>query len=294
MESNTLSPASEGAYSDSVIENEIASYRAISALAVTSLLLGGASILSFVSEFFYLSAIAAVISGLLAIRRIHRLPDVLTGQGMARVGIGMGLVFGLAAVTNDTVQGMVRSNKAATFGKMYADLLKRGSLNQCFWYQSQPASRKDVDPDKLASDATKNSGPDGRSRFAEMSGPIAAIQAKIGSGPDGHVEFDRVESTGLDGVTPYAAIRFKVHGSGAPPADPDGHVHGAAATTEDEYALILAKADVHGGRYDWWIETVNFPYTPNSHVLKAKPIDDGHGHGGGDDDHAEHQGHGGH
>ena len=73
-----------------VIENEIPTYRAISGRAVFCLVCGVLSVFSFAHPVFYAFSILAVGLGIWAHRTIRRLPDMLTGQGLASTGIGLG------------------------------------------------------------------------------------------------------------------------------------------------------------------------------------------------------------
>ena len=79
----------------SVIENELPAYRAISRLAVFSLIFGFLALFSFAHWFFYLFAVLAIVAGIAANVTIKRYPDMLTGRGLASAGIAMGLIFGL-------------------------------------------------------------------------------------------------------------------------------------------------------------------------------------------------------
>ena len=76
---------------DSVIENELPAYRAISVRAVFSLVCGAIAIFTFAHPFFYLAAILAVVLGIVAHRAIRQHPDMLTGHGIANAGIALGL-----------------------------------------------------------------------------------------------------------------------------------------------------------------------------------------------------------
>ena len=76
-----------------VIENEIPAYRAISPLAVLSLVLGLLSLLCFTDPSFLVVAALAVTAGLLADRKIQRMPDVLTGRRLAQAGVALGLLL---------------------------------------------------------------------------------------------------------------------------------------------------------------------------------------------------------
>ena len=44
---------------------------------------------------------ASTFTGILALRKIRQLPEVLTGTTLARVGIGLGLLFGLTAFADE-------------------------------------------------------------------------------------------------------------------------------------------------------------------------------------------------
>ena len=97
-----------------MIENELPTYRAISNLAIFSLVCGALAIFSFAHPFFYLAAILAVVLGMLAHRAIRQYPDMLTGHGIANAGIALGLIFGLGCGTYTTVQTFVRTRMAET------------------------------------------------------------------------------------------------------------------------------------------------------------------------------------
>ena len=75
------------------IENEIPTYRAISKLAVTSLLCGVFSVLTFADPAFLILVVLAIITGLWAQVRIRRMPDILTGSRLAQTGTALAVVF---------------------------------------------------------------------------------------------------------------------------------------------------------------------------------------------------------
>ena len=45
-----------------------------------------------------------------------------------------------------------------------------------------------------------------------------------------------------------------------------------------QYALAIMKARPSGRRYEWWVESVVFPYTPQSYSAPDKAVGDGHAH----------------
>jgi hypothetical protein len=64
-------------------------YRSLSALAVAALLLGPLSILVLVGQALVLLPLTAIVCGVLALRRIRRAPDELSGASLARLGIAL-------------------------------------------------------------------------------------------------------------------------------------------------------------------------------------------------------------
>jgi hypothetical protein len=49
---------------------------------------------------------------------------------------------------------------------------------------------------------------------------------------------------------------------------------------EKQFALAVLKARPVGREYEWWSETVVFPYVPATYVPVVKPAGEGHGEGG--------------
>jgi hypothetical protein len=45
-----------------------------------------------------------------------------------------------------------------------------------------------------------------------------------------------------------------------------------------QYALAVLKARPRGRHYDWWTESVKYPYQPQTYVAPEKPVEDGHDH----------------
>ena len=48
---------------------------------------------------------------------------------------------------------------------------------------------------------------------------------------------------------------------------------------EKQYALAVLKARPKGRQYEWWTESVVFPYSPASYVAPEKPVGDSHSEG---------------
>jgi len=248
----------------SVIENEIPAYRAISPLAIASLLFGALSILSFAHGFFLISAALAVVLGLVADRKIGRFSDVLTGRGFAQAGIGLGLCFGLATVTTSAVQGYLRSNSASRFAADYARVLQDKTMEDALWYQAPPEGRKKKTSDQIVKEMKETMTEPGA--FETQTASLRELKTRLEKDKDTKLRFSKIESHGVDGLSTFAAALLEL-------AEPDAkHAHG------DEFAMVIMKADSIGGRYEWKVDEIKYPYKPATFVPTSKPVDDGHGH----------------
>ena len=258
------------------IENEIPTYRAISVRAIFALACGVLSVFSFIHSIFYVFAVLAVAIGIWAHRTIKRFPDMLTGRGLASAGIGLGLICGLSAGTFAAVQYVVRSKQATLFAAKYATVLESGDMGQFLWYNGHPDMRKD----KSGADLIKELDSIPRDkRMMQMSvGPMAQLNklhSRITSTKGQHVRFVRLEGVGDDeGRTQemqvFALALFEING----PVSKE-------FPEEKQYVLAVLKAKPSGRQFEWWSENVVFPYTPSTFVAPAKPVGDGHDHGGG-------------
>jgi hypothetical protein len=258
------------------IENELPAYRAISASAVVSVACGVLAVCSFANPLFYVFSILAVGFGVWAHRSILRFPDMLTGKGLANLGIGLGLIFGLAAGTISTVQYVIRSRQAAKFAVMYADILKSPDLGEILWYNAHPDMRKDKTSAELLQEF------ESRAKDKQMMdsklGPLAqlfALRSRIAASKQQDVHFVGIEgvgdaeSGGLE-VQVYALAVYEVVG---PPT--------REFPEPKQYALALLKARPKGREYQWWADNITFPYTPRSYTPPTKQVGDGHDHAAG-------------
>jgi hypothetical protein len=259
-----------------VIENEIPTYRAISARAIFSVACGVLSACSFVHWSFYAFSILAIGLGIWAHRKIKQLPDVLTGQGLANAGIGLGLVFGLASGTFTTVQYVVRTKQATLFATRYAEALRGADLGEMLWYGSSPEARKGKTGKELREEM--ESKPNDRKMMQQSLGPMSQLlklHERLSSTEGQDVHFVRIEGVGDEpaiGALPqvYAFSLFQIDGPTSK-MFPEGR----------QYALAIMKAKTKGREYEWWVESVVFPYIPQSYVAPAAAVGDGHDHGGG-------------
>jgi Domain of unknown function (DUF4190) len=267
----TIAVDTENQPAGSPIENELPSYRAISARSVLSLVCGLLAVCSFAHSFFYVFTFLAIGLGIWAHYGIKRFPDMLTGHGLANAGIALGLTFGLISGTVSMVEYLVRTSQAQKFGKDYQAILQAHSLGEILWYNTHPDSRKDQSPAQVLEDFEKiqaKQKPMMESKMGEMLG----LQRRLASSNDQKVHFVSIEAVGEDAnhgeLQVFALALYEVDG---PPTKQFPQEH--------QYALAILKARPKGRRYDWWVEDIKFPYKPKSYQAAQQPVDDGHGHG---------------
>jgi hypothetical protein len=262
------------------IENELPAYRAIHPLAVIALVLGCISALSFADLGFLAAAVAAVVVGLVADRKIRKMSDVLTGQRLARAGIALGAVCGLSAYTYSTVGSFLLQREAARFARQYVDDVfpaaggargggdagKGSPVATAVWYQLPPENRKGLSPNG-AIEMLRRAGAD---TYELQTRSVRTIQDRLHADPvHQRIEFVTIERVGYDGIKPKAQALLRVAG---PPLE--------KFPEAQEFALLLLEGERHGGgRINWHVEGVAYPYKPYSYVPKPEPVDDGHGHG---------------
>jgi hypothetical protein len=252
-----------------VIENEIPTYRAISPMAVVSVILGLIGFFSFAETSFLAASVAAVVAGLYADWRIRRLPDVLTGRALAQVGVALGLVFGLGSLTIESVQYFIRKIEAERFAREYAGVLKDRTIAECLWYRLDPKSRQKLPPDSALVQFEKMSARDPK-MFQEQVRPVKLIKDRLAKSSDSRVVLDRVEATAIDGLQVMARARLKIEAPG------DG-------TPGENYVLLIIKGN-RGRPYQWTLMRLDYPYVPGTSGADSfpiQPVDDGHGHGPG-------------
>jgi hypothetical protein len=257
----------------SAIENELPTYRAICNRAVASLLCGALASFSFANLGFVIFAVLAVVLGLSAHVAIKRNPDILTGRRLANAGIGLGLVFGLTVVTYSTIQSFILAREARKFAVFYAKVLKEGGIGDAMLYRQPPNLREKktaADVEKEFAEMKARERGMMEMRMASLTGLQKALKPK-----DAHLDFVAIESQGVDEghvgqIGYFATALFDVEG-----AAPSKNAAGA------NNALLLLKGAPKGRHYEWWVDEVIYPYTPKSFTVAPKPVDDGHGHGGG-------------
>ncbi|MDR3621841.1 MAG: DUF4190 domain-containing protein [Paludisphaera borealis] len=264
-----------------VIENEIPTYRAVSTRAIFAVICGLLAVFSFAHPIFYLFAVLAVILGVTADRSIQRHPEMLTGQTMARVGVLLGLVFGLSIATVTSLQNYLIRREAVKFAATYAESLKASPLAEVYWLGLPPTTRAKVTAQENWTQLQQSSKQD--LAMTEMKhAPLKALADRLKSSPEQKISFLKVETQSEDGdMLPVVLAVFEIDG-------PTVKEHEGR-----ELALAVLKGMIPEGSkaYEWWVEDLRYPYKPSTYVIPDKPVDDGHGHAPGGGDHGPGDGH---
>lgn len=271
IDQETSPPATDLNPSPPAIENEIPTYRAVSTSAIVAVLCGLMAMFSFAHPFFYLFAVLAVVLGVSADRKIQRFPDVLTGQTIARVGVLLGLVFGLSIATVTTLQSYLIRREAVKFAEYYGGRLKEAPLVELYWLGLPPTTREKITADENWAQLQSASKQD--QAMDEMSkAPLRNLSERLKESGAPGISFRNVEFQGLDNDNlPLILAVYELDD----PAHKDHKDHGA-----DEMAAVVFKGMVPEGSkgYEWWADEVRYPYKPATYEPPVKPVDDGHGH----------------
>ncbi len=250
------------------IENEFPTYRAISSAAVLSLIFGLGSVFCFADLWFLLLSAFGVGLGILAMRKIRQFPEVLTGAGLARVGIGVSLLFGLSALTQVLTQEITINIDAGQFARTFVGVLKDEPVSVSLWYQQPPVYRKTKSPDEIVDELKATKTPNG-DPYQQRAEPLVRIKDRLKTAGE-QISYTQIESKAIDGLTVYANALLKLEGPGT----------AEHPEQKEEYALIELVRSPDADRLDWVVKEVLFPYTPKSAVatIEKKGVDDGHGH----------------
>ena len=248
----------------SVIENEIPAYRAVSASAVVCLVMGILSLLCFIDYWFLILAGLTILTGVLAIRAIDRMPDALTGKPIAQAGIALALVFSFSSVTFSTTTYYLRANQAKIFAMKMQDVLNRGTLDEAMFYFQTPENRKTSSPEKMAEIMPKSGA---EAEAMGMQFTSLKDLKKVLATKDSDFHFEEIERVADDGASIYASAIFETHSPNAPAPFP-----------KEANAFVLLKGKKNKGKYEWLIAEVRYPYNREGFVIAEKKADDGHGH----------------
>jgi hypothetical protein len=228
-----------------IIDNELPAYRALHPLAIVSLIFGLSAVLTYLSWYFAILGAIAIVLGVLAQRKIHRLSDVYTGEKMANAGIGLGLLFSLSALTIGFMQGWLIERDAGKFAKEYARVLQEGTIADAFALESAPRAREGKNRQEMF-DQAKAQAKGGM--FEEQTRSLNEIKRRL-SGPGQSVEFRGIIRHDSKDLQVYANAIFALKGPKT-----------QAFPEETQYAeVVLHGLPKSGATYEWWVDKLVFP-----------------------------------
>lgn len=275
--------------SPEAFENEIPTYRAVSAAALASAICGLLSGLAFVSYWWLLLSVFAIVLGAVGIWRIRSMPDTLTGRGFAHAGLAMGLIFGVTSFAYDVYSMSVLKTQAFAFGTNVIKTFNNAKAKTPFdpsdilWWMMPPHMRKGKVPE------------DARPEIAQLvkdSVKVRTIEDQLQmmasfAGKEQPIEILAIEDAFYSERDAYATLLLKVGGGRdhshdaemEPPLKP-GEVRHEPIGANPDLALLVVHGMVDGQTFGWYVEQLQYPYTPKSFkVTPKKPVvDDGHGH----------------
>ncbi len=270
--------------------NEIPTYRAVSAPALASAICGLLSGLAFVSYWWLFLSALAILFGAVGIWRVRSMPDTLTGRNFAHAGLAMGIIFGVSSFGYDlysmyslrTQSRAFAVNVVRTFNK--AKSKTPVDTAEIMWWMMPPHMRKGKVPEDARAEIAQ---------IAKDSVKVRLIEDQIRmmadfAGKDQPIEIVTVEDAFYSERDAYATVLLKVGGGRDHSHDADieaSHKPGEARHepigANPDHALIVVHGMVDGQTFGWYVEQLQYPYTPAS--IKAVPKkaaveDDGHGH----------------
>jgi hypothetical protein len=245
----------------SSVENELPTYRAVSVWAIVSLLLGVASIFSFAHNSFLAAAVGAIITGAIALRMVQKYPDLVTGKGLANVGIGLGLAFGLSSFTIGFTQSLLLKKEVEKFAAEYAEVVETGSFAKMMFMQLPSDQRAETTPEKFMADLQQNTNGEfeGDPRTQSVKDVLAYL-----SGPEaGHAHVARVEQVASSGLTPLGFFVVNLETS-----DPKKE-------KSSQFLGVQVRSDKVGSKRGWHVDSLIFPYSlgANENIVESA-----HGH----------------
>jgi hypothetical protein len=221
-------------HSDDV--QHVANYRALSVLAIFSLLIGLASSLSLLAKGFLLLPLSGLAVALLALRRIALSDGRLAGRGTAIAGLVLCVAFGAAALTRDAVSRYLRTSQAEEFAAQWLALVASNETAQAF-KATYEGARPPAPPEPGVPPPTKTP------YDAFLSDPL--IQQIVAAGDDATIQYvDTLEFAPQSRQVVVVRQQFSVV-----PADSEKTSHARPT----QVVLTLQRASFRGDRDKRWL-----------------------------------------
>ena len=231
-------------------ENELPAYRAVSRLAIISLVFGARLNSRVLSGYFCPdSGVSPSPLGLMALRNIRNLPDVLTGTRMTDAGIALGLLFSLSALTITVAQSWIVDHEATKFARTYVEALRSGSLDNVLFLEIHPESRKTKTQAELLAEFKQ--GMRGPGMFEMQTQAPRDMIKRLASAPEQTVHLGKIidhATIGMDAYVEFLLI-FKGPKSQEFPE-------------ETQYGLVRFQGIPEGKTFGWKALLTKFPQPP--------------------------------
>lgn len=220
-------------------------YRALHPMAIISALLGVFSILAFALPIFWVIPVAGILAGALALRAVHREPEVWGGERLAQFGLAASLGLGAAAVASTYLGWYLLKRDAVRTAEIFMDHLRNGRIEQAFWMTVPQEWRQEFDPTV--------DGENAKEHFQRFLAAGARYFLLPEIRPE--VEFEEVEEYGTQGGDDYALVRYRIH-------------RGEFST----YAVVhvMTVRNTKTGRKEWYVAEFLTNYTPGSKKIQLK------------------------
>jgi len=106
--------------------DEWGQYRSLSTLAVVALVLGLCSVVAFASPLMGVVPLVAAATALLALKGISASEGGLSGARLARWGLALAILFGVASITRGKVAEMILQRQADRVGRQWLSMAAEG------------------------------------------------------------------------------------------------------------------------------------------------------------------------
>jgi hypothetical protein len=234
-------------------------YRAITYSSVLSLALGIASILAFAHLICEVFAVASVLFGVLAIRRVNAAPQEWAGKSLACAGIVLSLLFGGGAAAVNIATTIERHQMGRATADRFVDKLSKGEMEAAFWLTLPQAFRKSLSHTNDIEDLPPEMA-NLKERYMEFRQENEALTDMITTGRT-TIEFEMVEGTGEFRGQDFAVLVYLVHSR-------DG---------DTRLMLNVGSArDPEKSGKSWFVRETHLGYVPHSFQSGATGHDHAH------------------
>lgn len=243
--------------SSAELGDDLGAYQSLNNLAVGSFVFGALSVLSFAYWLFlWLLPPAAIVLGLIALKRITEAPEVWAGKKLAQTGIGLAVVCGGLALGHKAWTSWNNRMFGRAIAQRFVEKIEAGDIEAAFWLMFPKDARRELGSKPM------EDLPEGIiERYANFRAEATGIADGAASGQM-KFEFETVEGTGTDHGLDFALVIYKVHA-------PDGDKR-LLLETVGGYSE-LSNENV------WWIRNHKFDYAPGS-FEPVQPSGHGHSH----------------